>query len=200
MQPVSRIAGRAYPLARDNVDTDVILPGRFLKTITRSGLGVAAFESIRAEPGNLFDDPRYHGAPILIAGENFGCGSSREHAVWAMMDLGIGAVIAESYSDIFSGNAFKNGLLTIVLPPDLVAQILEVARAGASIEIDLATQTIALPGEVFIPFDMDPFRKDCLLRGLDEIGLTLGYVDKIAAFELQHDRAFPWLSLPVPTV
>ena len=125
---MSQIEGRAIPLGRANVDTDVIIPARWLKTISREGLGRGAFETIRAEPGNLFEDARFTGAPILIAGDNFGCGSSREHAAWALLDLGISCVIAPSFSDIFSGNAFKNGILTVELPQDQIDRLLEVAQ------------------------------------------------------------------------
>ena len=127
MQPVSTIAGRAIPFGRKNVDTDVIIPAHWLKTTSREGLGRGAFESVRAEPGNVFDDPAYAGAPILIAGDNFGCGSSREHAAWALLDMGVRAVIAPSFSDIFSGNAFKNGILAVELPQDQVDRLLAVA-------------------------------------------------------------------------
>jgi 3-isopropylmalate/(R)-2-methylmalate dehydratase small subunit len=123
LEPVSIIEGKAYPFGLKNIDTDVIIPAHWLKTISRSGLGKGAFEAIRKEPGNLFDDPDYAGSPILIAGDNFGCGSSREHAAWAMMDMGIKAVIAPSYSDIFSSNAFKNGLLAVVLPQRRIRSI-----------------------------------------------------------------------------
>ncbi|KQX23594.1 MULTISPECIES: 3-isopropylmalate dehydratase small subunit [unclassified Sphingomonas] len=195
MQPVDQIHGRAYPLGRDNIDTDIILPGRFLKTITRAGLGGVAFEVIRAEPGNALDDPAYAGAPILIAGENFGCGSSREHAVWAMMDMGIRAVVARGFSDIFAGNAFKNGLLTVVLDPDAVDHVLEQARAGA-IDIQLGDQRVILPDGTSFAFAIDPFRKHCLLNGLDEIGLSLDLEDQIAAFERQMAENRKWLLVP----
>ncbi|WP_081096957.1 3-isopropylmalate dehydratase small subunit, partial [Erythrobacter donghaensis] len=126
MQPIDRVEGRAIPFGRKNVDTDIIIPAQWLKTISREGLGKGAFETVRAEPGNVFDDPEFAGAPILIAGDNFGCGSSREHAAWALTDLGITAVIAPSFSDIFSSNAFKNGILTVVLPQEAVDRLMEV--------------------------------------------------------------------------
>jgi len=195
MRPVDTIAGRAYPLGRDNVDTDLILPGRFLKTITRLGLGVAAFESIRAESGNVFDDPELQGAPIVITGANFGCGSSREHAVWAMMDLGIRAVVASSFADIFSSNAFKNGMLTVALPGDAVASLLIRAKRESFV-IDLAAQCIFLQGGDRMNFDIEPFRKECLLKGLDEIGLTLKHETEITAFERERDIRQSWLSVP----
>ena len=127
MDAVSTVEGRAIPFGRKNVDTDVIIPAAYLKTISREGLGKGAFETVRAEDGNVFDDPEYSGAPILIAGDNFGCGSSREHAAWAIRDLGITCVIAPSFSDIFSGNAFKNGILTVVLPQEAIDRLMEVA-------------------------------------------------------------------------
>src|ERR1043166_540346 len=162
MRPVARIEGRAIPLGRKNVDTDVIIPARWLKTVSREGLGRGAFETIRAEPGNVFDDPRFAGAPILIAGDNFGCGSSREHAAWAMADLGIQAVIAPSYSDIFAGNAFKNARLAAVLPQEQVDRLLEVAETDP-IAIDLDSQTVTTRFQDRFSFAIDPFRKHCLL-------------------------------------
>jgi 3-isopropylmalate dehydratase small subunit len=187
--PVARIEGKAIPFGRANVDTDVIIPARWLKTISRHGLGRGAFETVRAEPGNVFDDPVYAGAPILIAGENFGCGSSREHAAWALADLGIRAVIAPGFSDIFSGNAFKNGILTVELPRPAVDRLMEVARTDP-IAIDLEHQTVTTPFQDRFAFAIDPFRKHCLLEGLDEVGLTLAMEPKIAAFEA---RQAPWL-------
>ncbi|CAN5203011.1 3-isopropylmalate dehydratase small subunit [soil metagenome] len=194
MDKVTKVSGRAYPLGRDNIDTDVILPGRFLKTITRSGLGVAAFEPVRAETGNVFADLRYVGAPIVIVGANFGCGSSREHAVWAMMDFGIRAVVAESFSDIFASNAFKNGLLAVSLPSDQVAMLLKAAPAGP-ITIDLPTQKISSDRIPAIDFEIDPFRKKCLLEGLDEIGLTLASNAEVTAFERLRKTRQPWLEV-----
>jgi 3-isopropylmalate/(R)-2-methylmalate dehydratase small subunit len=135
MKPINHVAGTAIPFGAKNVDTDVIIPAHWLKTITREGLGKGAFEAIRAEEGNIFDTERNKGAPILIAGDNFGCGSSREHAAWALLDMGITCVIAPSFSDIFSGNAFKNGILTVVLPQEAVDRLLEVAQDQPSISI-----------------------------------------------------------------
>jgi len=192
MQPVSAIEGRARPLGAKNVDTDVIIPAKWLKTITREGLGRGAFETIRAAQGNVFDDPQYAGAPILIAGDNFGCGSSREHAAWALLDLGIKAVIAPSFSDIFSGNAFKNGILTVELPQDQIDRLLEVA-ATDPVSIDLETQTVTTPFQDRFSFGIDPFRKHCLMEGLDEVGLTLTRGDAIGAFEQSREQAMPWL-------
>ena len=191
MEAVSTIEGKAYPFGLKNIDTDVIIPAAWLKTISRTGLGKGAFEALRQEPGNLFDDPAFAGAPILIAGDNFGCGSSREHAAWALADLGITAVIAPSFSDIFSGNAFKNGILTVVLPQEAVDRLLEVAQTDA-ISIDLATQTVTTPFQDRFTFEIDAFRKHCLLNGLDEVGLTMAMDDKISAYERRATTAWPW--------
>ena len=193
MEPIKTVEGRAYPLGRKNVDTDVIIPAHYLKTITRSGLGRGAFETIKAEPGNVFDDPEYQGSPILIAGDNFGCGSSREHAAWALGDMGVTAVIAPSFSDIFSGNAFKNGILTVVLPQEAVDRLLEVAKTDP-VAIDLEHQTVTTPFQDRFAFEIDPFRRDCLLNGTDEIGLTLAADSKIAAYEEAIAGQRPWLA------
>lgn len=192
MQPIDRVEGRAIPFGRKNVDTDIIIPAQWLKTISREGLGKGAFETVRAEPGNVFDDPEFAGAPILIAGDNFGCGSSREHAVWALTDLGITAVIAPSFSDIFSSNAFKNGILTVVLPQEAVDRLMEVA-ATDTIHIDLESQTVTTPFQDRFTFAIDPFRKTCLMQGLDEIGLTLAKTDAISAYEARIANERPWL-------
>ncbi len=193
MNPVSTIHGKAYPLGLKNVDTDVIIPAHWLKTISRTGLGKGAFESLRADPDNLFDSAEYAGSPILIAGDNFGCGSSREHAAWAMGDLGIKAVIAPSFSDIFSGNAFKNGILTVVLPQAAVDRLLEVAKTDP-IHIDLDSQTVTTPFQDRFTFEIDPFRKNCLAEGLDEIGMTMAMDDKISTYETRAAIAWPWIS------
>lgn len=193
MEPLQHVAGRAIPLGLKNVDTDIIIPARWLKTITREGLGKGAFETIRAEPGNVFDDPAYHGAPILIAGDNFGCGSSREHAAWAMLDLGIRVVIAPSYSDIFSGNAVKNGILPVVLPQAAIDRLLEVAREGGEIDVDLETMTVTTPYQDRFTFELDAFRRHCLLNGLDEVALTLERDAAISTFEAQRGQAQAWL-------
>ena len=193
MKPISSVIGRAYPLGLKNIDTDIIIPAAWLKTISRSGLGKGAFQSLREVPGNVFDDPAYADAPILIAGDNFGCGSSREHAAWAMADLGISAVIAPSFSDIFSGNAFKNGLLAIVLPQDAIDRLMEVAQTD-SIHIDLETQTVTTPFQDRFAFEIDPFRKHCLINGVDEIGLTLKSSDAISKYETKISASQPWLT------
>jgi 3-isopropylmalate/(R)-2-methylmalate dehydratase small subunit len=182
MEPVHHIDGRAIPFGRKNIDTDVIIPAKWLKTISREGLGRGAFETLRSDPENLFDSPTFKGAPILIAGDNFGCGSSREHAAWALLDLGIKAVIAPSFSDIFSGNAFKNGILTVVVPQETIDRLMEVALTDP-IAIDLEAQTVTTPFQDRFTFEIDPFRKHCLLNGLDEVGLTLARDAAIGAFE-----------------
>jgi 3-isopropylmalate dehydratase small subunit len=192
MNPVSTISGKAYPFGLKNVDTDVIIPAHWLKTISRTGLGKGAFEAIRKDPGNLFDSAEYTGSPILIAGDNFGCGSSREHAAWALVDMGIKAVIAPSFSDIFSGNAFKNGLLTVILPQEAIDRLLEVARTDP-IHIDLENQVVTTPFQDRFTFEIDPFRKHCLMGGLDEIGITLASGDAIAAYEAKVTADKPWL-------
>ena len=194
MTPVRAIEGRAIPFGRANVDTDVIIPAKWLKTISREGLGQGAFETVRAEPGNVFDNPTYAGAPILIAGENFGCGSSREHAAWALADLGIQAVIAPSYSDIFAGNAFKNGILAVELPRAAIDRLMDVAKTDP-ISIDLEHQTVTTKFQDRFTFEIDPFRKHCLLNGLDEVGLTLAMESRIAAYEAHHAAETPWLSV-----
>ncbi len=193
MQAVREVQGRAIPFGRKNVDTDVIIPAAWLKTISREGLGRGAFETIRQDPGNLFDSAEFKGAPILIAGDNFGCGSSREHAAWALLDLGIKAVIAPSFSDIFSGNAFKNGILTVALPQDQVDRLLDVART-VPIAIDLEHQSVTTPFQDRFAFEIDPFRKHCLLGGLDEVGLTLARDTAIGAYEQRSRAELPWLA------
>ncbi len=192
MTPVEKVEGRAYPLGVANIDTDVIIAAEHLKTISRTGLGIHAFETIRRVEGNVFDDPANAAASIVIAGDNFGCGSSREHAVWAMMDMGVGAVIAPSFSDIFSGNAFKNGMVTVVLPQSAIDRLMEVAKTDP-ITIDLATMTVTTPFQDRFAFSLDPFRRDCLMHGTDEIALTLASDGVIAA----HEAQAPALSFPM---
>ena len=191
MKPVTQVSGRAYPWGAKNIDTDVIIPAHWLKTVTREGLGKCAFETVRAEPGNIFDDPRYAGGPVLIAGDNFGCGSSREHAAWALADMGIAAVIAPSFSDIFSGNAFKNGIVTVVLTQDAVDRLVEVAKTDA-VSVDLETMTVTTPFQDRFAFELDPFRRQCLMEGLDEVGLTLARDAAISGYEagVAQDRPF----------
>jgi 3-isopropylmalate/(R)-2-methylmalate dehydratase small subunit len=183
MIPLIHVEGHAYPLALANVDTDLIIPAAHLKTTTREGLGTHAFEALRGTAGNPFEDSAYEAAPILLALDNFGCGSSREHAAWALADLGIRVVIAPSFSDIFAGNAFKNGIATVALPRIEVERLMEAAAAGAIIEVDLEGLSVSSTrGDHFL-FTMDPFRRACLLAGLDEIALTLASEPEISAFE-----------------
>lgn len=193
MDPVREVEGRAYPFGLKNIDTDLIIPAHWLKTISRDGLGAGAFEAVRKDPDNVFDNPEFAGASIIVAGDNFGCGSSREHAAWALLDMGVKAVISPSFSDIFSGNAFKNGILTVVLPQDQVDRLLEVAETDP-ITIDLENQVVSTPFQDRFEFEIDPFRKHCLLEGLDEVGLTLARDKAISGYEqgLAADR--PWLT------
>jgi 3-isopropylmalate/(R)-2-methylmalate dehydratase small subunit len=193
MEPVRQVDGRAIPFGRKNVDTDVIIPAHWLKTITREGLGQGAFEAVRKEPGNVFEDPEYAGAPILIAGDNFGCGSSREHAAWALKDMGVTCVIAPSFSDIFSGNAFKNGILTVALPQEAIDRLMQVAKTDP-VSVDLETGTVTTPFQDRFAFEIDPFRRHCLLEGLDEIGLTLAQDGAIAAHEAAMRRDLPFIA------
>ncbi|MES2336575.1 MAG: 3-isopropylmalate dehydratase small subunit [Pseudomonadota bacterium] len=192
-EPITQVSGRAYPWGAKNIDTDIIIPAHWLKTTTREGLGRGAFETVRAQPGNIFDDPRYAGSPVLIAGDNFGCGSSREHAAWALGDLGIRAVIAPSFSDIFSGNAFKNGIVPVVLPQAAVDRLVEAAQDG-EVTVDLETMTVTTSYQDRFPFELDSFRRDCLMQGLDEIGLTLAQDTAISKFESADDQHRPWIS------
>lgn len=193
MEPVSQVSGRAYPWGAKNIDTDVIIPAHWLKTITREGLGKGAFETVRAQAGNIFDDPRYAGSPILIAGDNFGCGSSREHAAWALADMGIKAVIAPSFSDIFSGNAFKNGIVAVVLPQEAIDRLIEVAKTD-TVTVDLETMTVTTAFQDRFVFEMDSFRRQCLMQGLDEIGLTLARDTAISNYEAGVASHRPWMS------
>jgi len=190
--PITSVSGAAYPWGAKNIDTDIIIPAHWLKTTTREGLGKGAFETVRAEPGNIFDDPAYADAPILIAGENFGCGSSREHAAWALADMGITAVIAPSFSDIFSSNAFKNGIVTVVLPQETIDRLIEVARTE-TVTVDLETMTVTTPFQDRFAFALDPFRRQCLMEGLDEIGLTLARDTQISKFEAGMATSRPWV-------
>lgn len=196
MTPLDKVEGRAIPLGLKNIDTDVIIPAHWLKTTSREGMGKGAFESLRAEPGNLFSRPEFEHAPILIAGDNFGCGSSREHAAWALGDLGIRVVIAPSFSDIFSGNAVKNGILPVVLPQAAIDRLMEVAQDDP-IHVDLDSQTVTTAYQDRFAFDIDPFRKMCLLEGLDEISLTEKSEAAIIAYEEAVHVERPWLC-PVP--
>ncbi|TCT08370.1 3-isopropylmalate dehydratase small subunit [Tepidamorphus gemmatus] len=201
MEKFTSLTGVAAPLPVINVDTDMIIPKQFLKTIKRTGLGKGLFYEQRFdEKGNenpdfVLNKPAYRNAKILIAGENFGCGSSREHAPWALSDFGIRCVIAPSFGDIFYNNAFKNGMLLIRLPQEDIDRLMDDASRGANatITVDLESQTITGPDGGTIHFDIDPFKKHCLLNGLDDIGLTLEKVDSIAAFEARVTEQRPWL-------
>jgi 3-isopropylmalate/(R)-2-methylmalate dehydratase small subunit len=201
MEKFTQLTGVAAPLPLINVDTDMIIPKQFLKTIKRSGLGRNLFDEMRFdEQGNEIADfvlnrPAYREAQILVAGENFGCGSSREHAPWALLDFGIRAVIAPSYADIFFNNCFKNGILPIVLPQEQVDALMKDAEKGANarMTIDLETQTVtSSDGRVF-HFEVDPFRKHCLLNGLDDIGLSLEKAAFIESFEATAAQSRPWV-------
>lgn len=193
MQATRMISGRAIPWGAKNIDTDIIIPAKWLKTVSRDGLGKGAFESVRAVPGNIFDAAENQGAPILLAGDNFGCGSSREHAAWAMLDMGLRAVIAPSFSDIFSGNAFKNGVLAVTLDEAQIARLMAVAGDGATITIDLENQVVTSDRQDRFAFAIDPFRKMCLMQGLDEIALTLAEETAISAHEARQAHDAPWL-------
>ena len=210
MEKFVRLKGLVAPLDRPNVDTDAIIPKQFLKSIKRTGFGVNLFDAWRyldaGEPGMdnakrplntsfVLNQPRYQGAQILLARENFGCGSSREHAPWALMDYGFQAVIAPSYADIFFNNCFKNGLLPVILDATAVDQIFRELEAapGYRLTVDLEQQTVITPGGKSFSFAIDPFRKHCLLNGLDEIGLTLQHADEIRSFETQRRADQPWL-------
>lgn len=202
--------GLVVPLDRANVDTDAIIPKQFLKSIKRSGFGPNAFDEWRyldhGEPGMdnskrplnpdfVLNQTRYQGASILLTRENFGCGSSREHAPWALEDYGFRAIIASSYADIFFNNCFKNGLLPIVLSESIVDSLFKAVEAhpGYQLTVDLEKQTVNTPDGQTYAFEVDPVRKHNLLHGLDDIGLTLQHVDAIKAFELKHKQAQPWL-------
>jgi len=202
--------GLVAPMDRDNVDTDAIIPKQFLKSITRSGFGQNLFDAWRfldpGEPGQdpasrrpnpdfVLNQPRYKGASILLARSNFGCGSSREHAPWALEQYGFRALIAPSYADIFFNNCFKNGILPIVLPESQVAALFDAVFAfpGYALTIDLPRQRIVKPDGEELPFDVQPFRKYCLVNGFDDIGLTLRHADKIRAFEAERLARMPWL-------
>lgn len=191
MDRFTTLTAIAAPLNVDNIDTDKIIPARFLKTIKRTGLGKNLFADMRykddgsEKPDFILNQPPYRQAEILVAGDNFGCGSSREHAPWALKDFGIRCVIASSFADIFFNNSFKNGLLPIILPPDVCAKLREDATMGANarLTIDLERQVVVRPNGEEIPFNVDPFRRHCLINGLDDIGLTLEHKDAIATYE-----------------
>ncbi len=201
MEPFKTLRGIAAPLPMINVDTDMIIPKQFLKTIRRSGLGRALFHELRTRPDGsqnpdfVLNQPAYSKAQILVAGANFGCGSSREHAPWALLDFGIRCVIAPSFADIFYNNCFKNGILPIALPQADVDKLMDDAERGANaiITVDLEAQEIRGPDGGCVKFDIDPFRKACLINGWDDIALTLRQEDAIAAFEQRRSQSVAWL-------
>lgn len=194
MRRVSVVRGKAVPIDRANVDTDQIIPARHLKRIERTGYGPFAFEAWRKDPDFLLNDPRYSEAVILVTRDNFGCGSSREHAVWALDGLGLEAVIAESFADIFKNNCFQGGMLTVELPKADIDHLMAVVIADPATEIvvELAAQTVSITGSDWSrDFDIDPYRKYRLERGLDDISMTLEYVADIEAFEAAHTYSVP---------
>ena len=210
MEKFIRKEGLVAPLDRANVDTDAVIPKQFLKSIERTGFGPNLFDEWRyldhGEPGMdnskrplnpdfVLNQPRYRGATVLLARENFGCGSSREHAPWALLQYGFQAVIAPSFADIFYNNSLKNGLLLIKLDEKIVAQLFREVEAGPGyrVAVDLEAQTVTTPGGETFSFAIDPFTKHCLLNGLDEIGLSLEHADQIRSFETQHRARQPWL-------
>lgn len=201
MDKFTSISGVAAPLPMINIDTDMIIPKQFLKTIKRTGLGVNLFDEMRFDDNGdeiadfVLNKPQYRNAKILVAGENFGCGSSREHAPWAIKDFGISCVIAPSFADIFYNNCFKNGILPIILPQEQVDMLMDDANRGsnATLTVDLVKQEITGPDGGTIKFEVDPFRKHCLLEGLDDIGLTMQKQDNIKSFEQQMSAQRPWV-------
>ena len=201
MQKFETLTGVAAPLNIVNIDTDMIIPKQFLKTILRTGLGKSLFFEMRYTqdgqelPGFVLNKPAYRQAEILVAGDNFGCGSSREHAPWALLDFGIRCVISTSFADIFYNNCFKNGILPITVTPEQLKLLMDDAERGsnATLTIDLPAQEIRGPDGGTVRFDIDPFRKHCLLNGLDDIGLTLEKAQSIDAFEKKQAAAQAWL-------
>jgi 3-isopropylmalate/(R)-2-methylmalate dehydratase small subunit len=202
MEKFTKLEGVAAPMPLINVDTDMIIPKQFLKTIARTGLGKSLFFEMRYDdagneiPDFVLNRPAYRGAQILVAGDNFGCGSSREHAPWALLDFGIRCVISTSFADIFYNNCFKNGILPIVVPQDILDKLMDDAERGANatLSVDLQSQTIKGPDGGTVRFEIDAFRKHCLLNGLDDIGLTLEKADAIDAFEARSRVETPWLA------
>ena len=201
MRKFNRLEGVAAPLPMINVDTDMIISKQFLKTIERTGLGKHLFDEMRFEPDGrekpdfVLNKPAYRKSEVLVAFDNFGCGSSREHAPWALLDFGIRCVIAPSFADIFYNNCFKNGILPIMLPKEQVALLMQDAERGqnAKLSIDLEKQEITRPDGETIKFEIDPFRKHCLVNGLDDIGLTLQKASSIDSFEHKNRLSQPWL-------
>jgi len=201
MEKFTKLEGVAAPLNMINVDTDMIIPKQFLKTIKRTGLGKNLFDEMRYDddgnevPDFVLNKPAYRNAQILVAGDNFGCGSSREHAPWALLDFGIRCIVAPSFADIFYNNCFKNGILPIVLPQEDVDKLMDDAERGSNaiLTVDLEAQEIRGPDGGVIHFDVDPFRKHCLIEGLDDIGLTLQKEPTITAYEEKQAMTQPWL-------
>ena len=201
MEKFTTLTGVAAPLEIVNVDTDMIIPKQYLKTIKRTGLGKGLFAEMRFKedgsenPDFVLNKPAYRNAKILVAGDNFGCGSSREHAPWALLDYGIRCVISTSFADIFYNNCFQNGILPIKVSPEDLDKLMDDARRGANatLTIDLENQTIAGPDGGTIRFDIDPFRKHCMLNGLDGVGLTMEKAPAIAAYEAKASASHPWL-------
>ena len=201
MEKFTKLDGVAAPMPMINCDTDRIIPARFLKTIKKTGLGVNLFNDVRfnedgsERPNFVLNKGPYREAKFLVAGENFGCGSSREHAPWALMDFGIKCVIAPSFADIFYNNSFKNGVLLITLPQEQIDRLMDDAEKGANarMAVDLESQEITRPDGETIPFDIDSHRKHCLLNGLDDIGLTMQKDERISTYEGVRDTAEPWL-------
>jgi len=200
--------GRISPLSRDNVDTDQIIPKQFLKSIKKSGFGPNLFDAWRYEdegyPGQdisersinkdfILNQEKFLGADVLLSKDNFGCGSSREHAVWSLMDYGFKVVIAQSFADIFYNNCFKNGLLPIQLSKEIITKLFDIAEQKKEIEIDLLNQVIVCDGSELCLFEIDPFRKECILEGLDEIGLSLKFSEDIKNFEIKRSLDAPWV-------
>jgi len=202
MDKFTKIEGVAAPLPLVNIDTDMIIPKQFLKTIKRTGLGANLFDEMRFNQDGteiesfVLNQPAYRDAQVLVAGENFGCGSSREHAPWALLDFGIRVVIAPSFADIFFNNCFKNGILPIALPQEEVDKLMADAERGANaiLTVDLVSQTITGPDGGEIAFEVDPFKKHCLLNGLDDIGLTMEKASAIDSFEAKNSASAPWLA------
>ncbi|MBJ2150145.1 3-isopropylmalate dehydratase small subunit [Paracoccus sp. IB05] len=200
MDKFTTITGIAAPMPLVNIDTDMIIPKQFLKTIKRSGLGVNLFDEMRYTldgkeiPDFVLNQPAYRESQIIVAGDNFGCGSSREHAPWALLDFGIRSVISTSFADIFYNNCFKNGILPIILPQDAVGYLMDDAKKGANarITVDLENQTVSASDGKSFAFEVDAFKKHCLLNGLDDIGLTMEKVSAIDTFEKQNAAARPW--------
>src|SRR5690606_9991912 len=201
MEKFNKLTAVAAPMPLVNIDTDMIIPKQFLKTIQRAGLGKNLFAELRYDrdgnenPDFVLNQPAYRNAQILIAGDNFGCGSSREHAPWALLDFGIRCVISTSFADIFHNNCFRNGILPIVVSPENLAKLTDDASRGsnATISVDLEAQEIRGPDGGVIHFDIDPFNKQCLLEGLDEIGLTLRKANKVTEYEDTRKLTQPWL-------